>query len=284
MWKHEILERMQRKNISYYYEANELSHLLDALKSSQCFFVDNIDFIKDPHESKSGRHLFRGDLSIKSPGPYSPCLFIYGSSVKHKDNYLDRPFVSNKRAILFECSADEGIINAFCFCHIKQYDEWSIPFIGWQIDYRAGVSKPFRMCRDGDNFLKGVEISLREDIEEITALNSFLMLVECKNIKHETIPPNAKLNKSRVKKGKLPHFEYKILNVEMPGKKISFSSGGIKGNGTPQRVHLCRGHFKEYTPENPLFGRLVGRYWWQPTVRGKGEGIIEKEYHVKVAS
>lgn len=47
------------------------------------------------------------------------------------------------------------------------------------------------------------------------------------------------------------------------------------------RVHLCRGHFKEYTEQNPLFGRHVGRYWWQPCVRGKKEkGIIAKDYIV----
>ena len=50
-----------------------------------------------------------------------------------------------------------------------------------------------------------------------------------------------------------------------------------------QRVHLCRGHFKEYTNENPLFGKHVGRFWWQPMVRGdKKRGVLNKDYDVVI--
>ena len=41
---------------------------------------------------------------------------------------------------------------------------------------------------------------------------------------------------------------------------------------------------KTYTKENPLFGRIVGRIWWQPHIRGnKDQGLILKDYDVKHA-
>lgn len=43
--------------------------------------------------------------------------------------------------------------------------------------------------------------------------------------------------------------------------------------------HIVRGHFKRFTPERPLFGSIVGQFWWSPQVRGnRGNGRIEKAY------
>lgn len=108
-----------------------------------------------------------------------------------------------------------------------------------------------------------------------------LKLLNCKNVVSETIKPDKALNKKRHKKGKLPVYEYKILKVEVPGTK---KNGVANGSGDRMsRVHLCRGHFKEYTKEKPLFGRHVGLYWWQPYARGnKDMGIIDKDYAVHI--
>jgi hypothetical protein len=47
-------------------------------------------------------------------------------------------------------------------------------------------------------------------------------------------------------------------------------------------VHLCRGHFKTYTDDNPLFGKHVGKYYWQPSIRGKNKkGIVAKDYSLE---
>lgn len=34
-----------------------------------------------------------------------------------------------------------------------------------------------------------------------------------------------------------------------------------------QAANLCRGHFKRYTEDSKLFGRVVGRFFWKPQVR-----------------
>ncbi len=45
--------------------------------------------------------------------------------------------------------------------------------------------------------------------------------------------------------------------------------------------HFCRGHFKTYTEEKPLFGKYIGTYWWNSHTRGSYEiGIVTKDYNL----
>ena len=47
----------------------------------------------------------------------------------------------------------------------------------------------------------------------------------------------------------------------------------------PTRLHLVRGHFKTWTEEAPLFGRLVGTWWCEPHSRGDADvGAVRKAY------
>lgn len=107
-----------------------------------------------------------------------------------------------------------------------------------------------------------------------------IMLLTCKNIQAEKIPAPEALNKKRRKAGKQELFDYHVLNVVVPSKKRGYreSTEPLSHN----RVHLCRGHFKEYTAEHPLFGHYTGLFWWQPHVRGQNkDGIVMKDYSVK---
>jgi hypothetical protein len=107
-----------------------------------------------------------------------------------------------------------------------------------------------------------------------------LSILNCKNITTIDNPPPAKLNKKRLKKRKQELFSYKTLIIRPTGNKQGIQQAqGLWNN----RVHICRGHFKTYTEERPLFGRLTGRYWWQPHARGdKDVGVIQKDYKVAV--
>lgn len=113
---------------------------------------------------------------------------------------------------------------------------------------------------------------------ELSILDKFLRLLSCKNITAENNYPPVAINKKRIKKGKLPLFSYKTLVIKPTGKKQE----SVPKNLWDNRVHLCRGHFKTYTEKNPLFGRITGRYWWQPCVRGnKEKGVVMKDYVVE---
>jgi len=117
-----------------------------------------------------------------------------------------------------------------------------------------------------------------DDSEDLWLLNMFLLFLSCKNITTETVPAPVKLNNKRKKKGKLPIFSYKTLVIKPTTKKQQSTPKHLWNN----RIHLSRGHFKTYTAEKPLLGKHVGRYWWQPHVRGQNhEGVVMKDYEVK---
>lgn len=116
----------------------------------------------------------------------------------------------------------------------------------------------------------------------LTVLEYFILLLNCKNITTESNKPSDFLNKARKKRGKQELFTYKTLKLLLPGKKEKHILIN-EPTGEHNRIHLCRGHFKEYTREAPLFGKITGLWWWQPTVRGKNKnGIVIKDYECAV--
>ncbi len=168
------------------------------------------------------------------------------------------------------CSFSEN-----CFCKNEDY------FCGMPLENKTGNVAAFEMTCD-----KRVNDAIEENniIEKIVtipfgALQSFLTLLNCKNISTVENDPPTKLNKSRIKKGKQPLFTYKTLVIKPTSKRQqSLEAQGLWEN----RIHLCRGHFKEYTQDKPLFGKFTGRYWWQPSVRGRSEkGVVLKDYELR---
>ena len=112
----------------------------------------------------------------------------------------------------------------------------------------------------------------------VCAVNFSLMLLNCKNVTYQKRSPSEK-EISRSKNGKQPVFSYHTLMFN-PFYKKSNSSG--PKDKWSNRVHFQRGHFKTYTIDNPLFGSITGRFWWQAHVRGKNKnGIVMKDYVVE---
>lgn len=113
------------------------------------------------------------------------------------------------------------------------------------------------------------------DSQNISILYTFLKLLSCKNIGTEIIPTPVKLNNKRKKNGKHPIFSYKTLIIKPTHQKEKSMPKHLWNN----RIHLSSGHFKTYTEETPLFGKITGRFWWQPRVRGKNrDGVVMKDY------
>lgn len=114
-----------------------------------------------------------------------------------------------------------------------------------------------------------------EAIYSLRCFNACLLLLSCKNIKTETVSAPTKLNKKRRKKGKPEIRDHNILRMVLPGKTKA-GGAGRGGGASTRKPAFCHGHFKVYTPDAPLFGRLVGRYWWEPHIRG-GEDASKKQ-------
>lgn len=114
-------------------------------------------------------------------------------------------------------------------------------------------------------------------ISIVSKINSLLNCVNV--IKIKNFPPK-KLQKSRIRKGKLLIQSYYTLELKGISKKYE----SVMDKQDPQwanRIHLCRGHFKKYTEEKPLLGKYTGLWWWQPCVRGRNKkGVIFKDYEL----
>lgn len=148
----------------------------------------------------------------------------------------------------------------------------------------ASINTFIKMCEYEPNIIENGNIykTMKKDsLSNIEAFETLLLLLNCKNIVSKNNIPSNKLNTIRTKRGKQQLFSYKTLHVVLPkNKEIIHESKNI---GDHNRIHLCRGHFKEYTKDHPLFGKYTGLYWWQPHVRGQNrDGIVMKDYNVKL--
>jgi hypothetical protein len=114
----------------------------------------------------------------------------------------------------------------------------------------------------------------------MTILNLAISFMHCKNVivEAQEIPP--KLQKKHMKKHGKPKEVYKILRIDpthttVRGKQPTHSSEISKS------LHICRGHFRTYTEEKKLFGRLIGSFWIPAHLRGSAEiGEVKKDYSV----
>ena len=131
-----------------------------------------------------------------------------------------------------------------------------------------------------DEFLDNIEHDkiFLEILISYALLEKFICFLSCKNITTELNQPDEKLQKARIKRGKLPLISYYTLKLQIPSREGQGSDS--KGLWT-NRIHLCRGHMREYTADAPMFGMLVGKYWIWPHVRGnKKNGVIVKDYQI----
>ncbi len=111
-------------------------------------------------------------------------------------------------------------------------------------------------------------------------IQAFLSILSCKNIKTELETPDEKIQKKRAAKGKLPLVSFYTLKIQNIRHSHEATQSGLWSN----RVHFCRGHMREYTADAPLFGKITGRFWVGPHVRGdKAKGIIVKDYEVNTS-
>lgn len=99
---------------------------------------------------------------------------------------------------------------------------------------------------------------------------ALLIMLNTKNGVEIRSSDMATLNKARVKSGKLPLYEHRVVQLRRSARERNAASGN-SGGVTP-RAHLVRGHFKI---------RASGVFWWSRFVRGDARnGIVTHEYRV----
>ena len=287
MFIHQVIEDLKRTE----YVNKKTQFFTNKVKNAVCFHMGDIEklyTLMEVDKKFNAKEMFDGAMGkdIRPPFPITWVDFIAPYTIPSKFGILAVDITQRKNEQL------EFIVG--CFAEDKK--KWALgpiayyvsPCVPHQIQHNyVRQTKP--MCwhpifmEDMDEFFAGWQIDEAQSFYRINnkilgVFNILLLLVCCKNITTETIFPPAKLNRKRKKKGKQPIFSYKTLIIKPTGKKQESIPKHLWDN----RIHLARGHFKTYTKENPLFGKITGRFWWQPHVRGRNhEGVVMKDYKIE---
>lgn len=105
------------------------------------------------------------------------------------------------------------------------------------------------------------------------SIRSLCGILNCSNVRVETVPPSEKLNRKRVSNGKLPFEEYRVLTVDMEPREPQSSRPGMIGRQSP-RQHFRRGHIRRYQSGLSI--------WIQPQLIGDPSlGKITKDYEIR---
>lgn len=107
-----------------------------------------------------------------------------------------------------------------------------------------------------------------------------ISFLHCKNVAQRDNLPSRQERREIQRRGD-PIITYKTLEIE-PMRKVLATEGGIEKNVIKKALHICRGHFSNYSEEKPLFGKYVGQFWIPAHVRGSEDaGKVFKDYSVK---
>lgn len=181
---------------------------------------------------------------------------------------------------------------AFIFCQ-ESDGIWQVYFLASRVKHGPVVSYP-AIARLVINE-NGVEQNIAYDqhvIPETFAVGlsenlsiAYLALgwINCRNVELVDVLPSASQRRKRQRKGNLLGMEYK--KIVLDGRSRRSLTSNQEAEKRHQRLHVVRGHFKTYTAEKPLMGKLVGQYWWHQQTRGDADlGVIHHEYEVKRGS
>lgn len=222
--------------------------------------------------------------------PYPIITIEWHNSLAEKSHN----FIFDKHVVLaIDRETDIEIWSCF---HIKD-GKWLPAFYGIELDVNAWMYGPpennYKFYEKHPSGFMLANLPCRDvphhgllDIAERTGMSAYeirgkgvfvLNLIEalsCSNVRHEPLEPvDQRKNARRIKAGKLPIYETRILTIET-GKQ---TKAGIclGGSHSSPRQHLRRGHIRRLPDKN---------VWVNPCVVGRAEnGVIDKQYHVKAA-
>jgi len=283
MFAHQVIEDLKKynfKNIKLDSNVPNNFHLslIDPIKKSHKFHFGEIKHIRSVSGSLIAKPLFQNSTYLKLP--YDFCWFDYINNTKI--DYDGTEIFNTKEAVLIINHKNNGndIFEIYIFSYFKTISLWLLmPGMATLQTGIKGKNTTISGIKGlSHNHLKALKNDFLLNLEMV---EHSLKLLNCKNIITEKIIAPKILNKKRRKSGRVDLFDYHVLNIIVPSNKKT--SNKKTEPLSHNRVHLCRGHFKEYTIEKPLFGKLTGLYWWQPHVRGQNKkGIVLKDYVVNL--
>lgn len=241
---------------------------ISELRSSQKFFAGDVEQLPELEALRA---------SDFPRAPYPQCAFEMVLPVLTKD-------IKDHCICLAFDSAEAMAVSCYQLCH-NPFEPQQKTWLWFAALGINRISNQYRFAHplgDGTGALGQVvstdvltpfsgEMVLTKDEDWLSRslifnLGLFLAVLNCVNVKTETVEAPERLNKKRERNGKLPIYSYKTLVLRPPAARRA--DGG--GTHESPRVHLRRGHIKR---------RKTGNFWWQPCVVGDPRrGVVMKDY------
>jgi len=319
MYAHKVTKQLdkylQRNRIDDDIYRSALEILSPAIKRAQKFHLGELSTYKNILNNMKGE-LFMGENGINVKCPYPEMWIDY--NIKEGNPPVGDQEPSSKRGI-YICEIFKDTLLCHIVSYADQDKIWLPAFAQhlylinnkfenrpdvmafldnkWSGDAKKEMLETIKtnnytfisishlmnqMANEGDKGRDSVFAHLDQDRNELAIINMTLKLLCCKNIISEDIQP-IKLVKKKKRIVSMPDKRkatFKVLKLLLP--KTRKKRKVNKSTNEHVRVHFCRGHFKTYTKDAPLFGKIIGTFWWQPNVRGTtSEGISLKTYELK---
>lgn len=287
MFAHQVIEDLKttpNKTINSLAAPGMLNNMINDIIGSQKFYLLDVELSSALNFSKAIFMKENSDVRL----PYEICWFDFLYKVT-EGNHIGETL---KGGILVSELGKEDLILIQPFGYYLDSRKWG-PSDGF---YVMAIGRNLRDDDFGHNGKVNQEGNMRQysywkgdlseeewgsiykqDLSFLALLNATLLWLNCKNICTERHEPSLALNKKRTAIGRQPLFSYHTLIIKPTTQKEKLIPQHLWEN----RIHLCRGHFKSYTSEHPLFGKFTGRYWWQAQARGKAKGIVMKDYQIE---
>ncbi len=196
------------------------------------------------------------------PMPYD-CLYIEVTSLKMPMGYTIQRTRSGLKGIAFSILSEP----------------WGFMYAEYDAELRDGVLGfmiyPKTMSFD------------EHDAEVVRwSILNLLKFFACQNVHYGTTETLQlpKLSRPSSRRQKDWEFKYHVLKLKLGTKKhprdVNINEPGFK-----MPLHSRRGHVKTYTADKPLFGKLVGSWYWHPSLVGDMEvGVVDKDYAYEAGS
>lgn len=110
-----------------------------------------------------------------------------------------------------------------------------------------------------------------------------ISMMHCRNVRLQEHAPAPKVAKKAAQRHGRPPVTYSTIVVD-PMRQVLRGEGGMGQHGLARALHICRGHFRTYSEDRPLFGQpgRHGTFWTPQHVRGAQEsGAVVASYKIR---
>lgn len=106
-----------------------------------------------------------------------------------------------------------------------------------------------------------------------------ICFMHAKNAMIEEVAIPEKLNRAALKKYEQPLMRYHMLKIKPMTRAHKDDAGGTHASPS---LHIRRGHWRTYTEDRPLFGKVAGTFWFDQAIVGNEKrGVVMKDYEVE---